>query len=231
MRLSGLLILVGTLVGLNGCKPNIPRPGLSESTERTEAQPPVTPQTSADLRPLVVCFGDSLTAGFGADPGSSYPDFLQKDLDAKGYKYRVVNEGVSGNTSKDGVERLPGIVAMKPAIVVVEFGGNDGLRGVDVQVTRGNLANIVQTLQSAGAKIVLAGITLPPDYGADYIQQFTRNYTSIARQFRVPLLPFLLQGVYGVDGMMQADRTHATAKGNEVVARNVLPYLLPLLRK
>ena len=204
-------------------------PQSNESRVRT--QTPAEAQTSTDTRPLIVCFGDSLTAGFGADPGASYPDYLQQDLDGVGYRYRVVNEGVSGNTSKDGVERLAGIVAMKPSIVVVEFGGNDGLRGLKVRVTRENLATIVQTLQASGAKVVLAGITLPPDYGEDYIKQFTGNYASVGKQFHVPVLPFLLQGVYGVDGMMQADRTHATAKGNEVVARNVLPYVLPLLKK
>jgi acyl-CoA thioesterase-1 len=179
----------------------------------------------------VVCFGDSLTAGFGADPGASYPDYLQKDLDAAGYHYRVVNEGVSGNTTKDGVERLPGVVAMKPNVVVVEFGGNDGLRGLKVQDTRDNLAKIVQALKSSGAKVVIAGISLPPDYGEDYIKQFTASYAALGKQFNAPVLPFLLKNVYGVEGMMQADRTHATAAGNEIVARNVFAYLTPLLKR
>ncbi len=179
----------------------------------------------------MVCFGDSLTAGYGEDPGASYPDYLQKDLDAAGYRYRVVNEGVSGNTTKDGVERLPVIVAMKPAVVVVEFGGNDGLRGLKVQTTRDNLAKILETLKASGAKVVIAGISLPPDYGADYVAQFTGNYASLGKQFNLPVLPFLLKDVYGVDGMMQADRTHATAMGNQVVAKNVLHYVTPLLKK
>jgi acyl-CoA thioesterase-1 len=178
-----------------------------------------------------VCFGDSLTAGYGEDPGASYPDYLQKDLDAEGYRYRVVNEGVSGNTSKDGVERLAGIVAMKPAVVVVEFGGNDGLRGLKTETTRDNLAKILSGLKAAGTKVVIAGISLPPDYGPDYVKAFTANYSSLGKQFNLPVLPFLLQNVYGVDGMMQGDRTHATARGNEVVAKNVLPYVTPLLRK
>ena len=90
-----------------------------------------------------MCFGDSLTAGYGADEGQSYPDFLQKDLDAEGFHYRVVNEGISGNTTKDGIDRLPGILAMKPAVVVLEFGGNDGLRGLKVQTTRTNLDTMI----------------------------------------------------------------------------------------
>ena len=202
----------------------------AEKPDPTPLTPGLATQAAIDPRPLVVCFGDSLTAGFGADEGSSYPDFLQKDLDRDGFPYRVVNEGISGNTTKDGVERLAGVIAMKPEVVVVEFGGNDGLRGVKVETTRKNLAGMIATLQAAGIKVVLAGITLPPDYGPDYIRNFNANYATLARQYNVPLLPFLLNHVYGVNGMMQADNTHATDKGNQVVAGNVLPLVEPLLK-
>jgi acyl-CoA thioesterase-1 len=184
-----------------------------------------------DDRPVLVCFGDSLTAGLGTDPGQSYPDYLQADLDKLHYHYRVVNQGISGNTTKDGVERLPDVLALHPAVAVVEFGGNDGLRGLPIEDTRANLDRIVGTLKGAGIKVALAGITLPPDYGPDYIQQFNETYQVLAKKYRVPMLPFLLSNVYGVPGMMQADRTHATAKGNAVVARNVVPLILPLLKK
>ena len=120
---------------------------------------------------------------------------------------------------------------MKPAIVVVEFGGNDGLRGLRIEDSRANLDKIVATLKSSGARVVLAGITLPPDYGQDYIRQFNETYVLLAKKFQVPLMPFLLQGVFGVDGMMQRDRTHATAEGNKVVAENVLSLIQPLLKK
>jgi acyl-CoA thioesterase-1 len=196
------------------------------------AQPKAAPPSSRnDHRPLLVCFGDSLTAGAGVDPGQSYPDDLQTLLDQRHIRYRVDNQGVSGNTTKDGVQRLPQILALHPAVAVVEFGGNDGLRGLPIADTRANLDRIVATLQRAGIRIALAGITLPPDYGPDYIQQFNQTYTRIAKKYRVPLLPFLLKDVYGVPGMMQSDRTHATAKGNQVVARNVLALVLPLLKK
>jgi acyl-CoA thioesterase-1 len=188
-------------------------------------------EKSSDTRPLLVCFGDSLTAGRGTEPGQSYPDYLQADLDKLHYKYRVGNEGISGDTTKDGVERLPDILALHPAVVVVEFGGNDGLRGLPIADTRANLDEIVGTLKRAGIKVALAGITLPPDYGPDYIQKFNETYTLLAKKYRVPMLPFLLKNVYGVPGMMQADRTHATAKGNEIVARNVVPLVAPLLKK
>jgi acyl-CoA thioesterase-1 len=205
-----------------------PAQSRAQSKALSKAAPKAAP---ADRRPLLVCFGDSLTAGAGTGPGESYPDYLQSALDQRHIHYRVDNQGISGNTTKDGLQRLPGILALHPAVVLVEFGGNDGLRGLPIADTRANLDQIVATLQHSGARVALAGITLPPDYGPDYIRQFDQTYTLIAKKYRVPLLPFLLQNVYGVPGMMQPDRTHATAAGNRIVARNLLPLLLPLLKK
>jgi acyl-CoA thioesterase-1 len=216
---------------------NDPRYASGPSPAGDPSEPPApdtrtpAPALANDPRPIIACFGDSLTAGYGADPGQSYPDYLQAMLDSSGYRYRVLNEGISGNTTKDGVERLSGVLALHPAIVVVEFGGNDGLRGLRIEDSRANLDRIVSTLQSSGTRVVLAGITLPPDYGPDYIQQFNDTYGLLAKKYHVPLLPFLLQNVYGVEGMMQRDRTHATAAGNKIVAKNVLPLITPLLKK
>jgi acyl-CoA thioesterase-1 len=120
---------------------------------------------------------------------------------------------------------------MKPAIVIVEFGGNDGLRGFRIEDSRANLDQIVSALKGSGARIVLAGITLPPNYGPDYIRQFNETYILLAKKYDVPLFPFLLKGVYGVDGMMQADNTHATAEGNKIVAKSIFSLILPLLKK
>ncbi len=184
-----------------------------------------------DNRPVILAFGDSLTAGFGADAGSSYPDYLQKDLDAQGYSYQVINQGISGNTTKDGADRVQDALQLKPVLVIVAFGGNDGLRGLPIASTRANLDLIVSTLMHAGVKVVLGGITLPPNYGADYIKQFNQTYALLASRYHVPMLPFLLQGVYGVAGGMQADGIHATDQGNAQVAKNLLPLIVPLLRK
>jgi acyl-CoA thioesterase-1 len=129
------------------------------------------------------------------------------------------------------VARLPDVLALHPVVAVVEFGGNDGLRGLPIEDTRANLDQIVSTLQRAGTKVALAGITLPPDYGPDYIQRFDETYSLIAKKYHVPMLPFLLQNVYGVPGMMQRDSTHATARGNQVVARNVVALVTPLLKR
>jgi acyl-CoA thioesterase-1 len=236
--LSVLALLV-TVLSLSGCRSErVTKPvepvdssqAISE-TEAPVAVPPTALRAAVDKRPVIVCFGDSLTAGYGTDLGQSYPDYLQTDLNAEGYNYRVVNEGISGNTTKDGVDRVDRVLALKPAVVVVEFGGNDGLRGLRIEDSRTNMDKIVGTLKASGTKVVLAGITLPPDYGPDYIKQFNDTYAMLAAKYHVPLLPFLLKGVFGVDGMMQADRTHATNAGNQVVAKNVLPLVTPLLKK
>lgn len=179
----------------------------------------------------MVCFGDSLTAGYGVDPAASYPADLQRLLNAQGYRYHVLNAGISGNTTKDGLDRVQLILALHPRIVVVEFGGNDGLRGLPIQQTQANLAAIIQQLQQGGARVVLAGITLPPDYGPDYIRSFNAIYPALARRFRVPLLPFLLRNVYGVPGDIQNDGIHPTAQGDRQVALNVEALLRPLLKK
>lgn len=248
--LSSVLLATLALATLGGCRADQASKQSSELGARSNADPaplsaaspspasspqpdttaPV-PASSSERRPLLVCFGDSLTAGFGAEPGSSYPDFLQRDLDRAGYHYHVVNQGVSGNTTKDGLERVNHVVALHPALVVVEFGGNDGLRGLPITDSRRNLDSILAALKSSGAEIALAGITLPPDYGPDYIHQFTDTYVVLAKKYHVPLLPFILQGAYGVDGMMQADGIHATARGNEIVAQGVFALVKPLLDK
>jgi acyl-CoA thioesterase-1 len=142
-----------------------------------------------------------------------------------------VNSGISGNTSKDGVDRIERVLAKHPKLVVVEFGGNDGLRGLPLEQTKANIAEMIEQLQNAGATVALAGITLPPDYGKDYIAKINAIYPELAKKYHVRLLPFLLQDVYGVPGDMQADATHATAKGNKQVALNVEKLVLPLLKK
>lgn len=230
-----LCILAGVTAIATGCKsnPSTPHAEPATSPAATTNSPAATPSASTnakDDRPVLVCFGDSLTAGYGADAGSSYPDYLQSDLDARGYSYHVVNEGISGNTTKDGVDRLDRVLRLKPALVVVEFGGNDGLRGLPIEQSRANLDTILKTLTASGTRVVLAGITLPPNYGPDYIHQFNATYTLLAKKYRVPMIPFLLQGVFGVPGMMQADQTHATDAGNQIVAQNVLALISPLLK-
>lgn len=185
---------------------------------------------SADTRPVIVAFGNSLTAGFGAETGSSYPDFLQQELDRHGLHWRVVNAGVSGDTTTDGVNRLGEVLGYKPSIVILEFGGNDGLRGLPLETTRANLDRMTAELHKAGVRVVLAGMTLPPNYGPEYIRPFERMYVDVAAKYNLPRIRFLLEGVGGNSTLMQRDGLHATAEGNAMVARNVFKTLQPLLK-
>lgn len=213
---------------LSGCKAD------GGKADPASAPAPTQRPTTADIadqRPLIVCFGDSLTAGYGTDPGEAYPDYLQTLLTRDGYPYHVVNAGISGNTTKDGLDRLPRLIARKPALVVLEFGGNDGLRGLPLEQTEANLASMVRQLQAAQVPVALAGITLPPNYSASYIKQFNAMYTTLAAKNHLPFLPFLLKGVYGTPGSMQDDATHATAQGNKQVAANVEKLITPLLHR
>jgi acyl-CoA thioesterase I len=182
-------------------------------------------------QPTIVCFGDSLTAGFGLDPGKSYPDLLQKELDREGYRYRVVNLGVSGDTTQDGVARLGTALAEHPRIVVLEFGANDGLRGLPVPLAESNLARMVEALRKGGAQVVLAGMTLPPNYGPEYVKRFDAMFTDLAKRYQLPLIPFLLEGVATKPNLMQGDGLHPNAEGTRVVVQNVMRAVGPLLRK
>jgi acyl-CoA thioesterase-1 len=192
--------------------------------------PANTPASRPDNRKVLVAFGDSLTAGFGAPPGKSYPDFLQQEIDRKGYPWRVVNQGTSGDTSTDGLARLPEALDLHPQIVVLELGANDGLRGIPIDRMRDNIEQMIQAFQKAGATVVLAGMTLPPNYGREYISGFEATYRDLAKQYRLTIIPFLLEGVGGHADLMQGDGLHPTAEGNRRVAANVMRTIQPLLK-
>lgn len=169
-----------------------------------------------------------MTAGVA---GRSYPDQLQDLLDQNAYHYRVDNQGVSGDTTTDGLARIDNVIAAKPALVVLEFGGNDGLRGVPVAEIRSNLQEMITRLQAAHLPVVLLGITLPPNYGADYVKAFTAMYPSVAEQNHLRYIPFLLLNVYKHAEMMQPDGIHPDGLGNHVVAQDVLQLIQPVLSK
>jgi acyl-CoA thioesterase-1 len=191
----------------------------------------VRPATAAGPR-LLVCFGDSITAGYGLSDGQAYSFDLQKDLSAEGYRYRVLNRGTSGATTKDAVASLPGILSLHPDVVIVEFGGNDGLRGLPLDQTRRNLDHVLDALAAAHIRVLLAGITLPPNYGADYIQSFARVYRDVAAAHpHDAFVPMIYKDLVRVSGTIQADGIHPTAKGSAILARTLLPALRPLLVK
>jgi acyl-CoA thioesterase I len=180
---------------------------------------------------VIVAFGDSLTAGFGVDPELAWPAVLQERLAREGYPYRVVNAGVSGDTTAGALRRVAWVLRAQPEVVVVAFGANDGLRGQPVAAMQANLAEIVARLQAAGTRVLLAGMRVPPNYGAEYTQAFRRAFVEVARQAKVPLMPFLLDGVAADPRLNQADGIHPNAEGHRLVAERVWPYLLPLLKK
>lgn len=190
----------------------------------------VLPLQAAD-RPLLVCYGDSITAGYGLAEGQAYPDFLQKLLDEHGYHYKVVNQGTSGATSKDALAGLPYLLRLHPAIVIVEFGGNDGLRGLPVDQTRKNLDQVLTGLERAHVKVLLAGITLPPDYGQDYIRSFDAIFRELAAKHHDAVVPMIYKNLVNVPGTIQSDGIHPTAKGSAIIADTIFPVLKPLLRK
>jgi len=200
----------------------------SETTSEDERGLPHS-LDSRDNRPVIVAFGDSLTAGLRVDPDLNYPSQLQRKIDAGGYRYKVVNAGVSGETSSQGLNRIRTIIDLRPSIVIVELGANDGLRGLPAETTRRNLAAIVQGLQSAGAKVVLAGMRVPPNYGPQYTSTFRNTFKDVAKQYDVPLIPFFLEGVGGNAELNQDDGIHPTAEGYKIVVENVWAVLQPLL--
>ncbi len=180
-------------------------------------------------RPRVVAFGNSLTAGLGVSPEEAYPAQLQRQLDAAGYRYQVINAGVSGDTTAGGVRRVDWILTSHPSLVILELGANDGLRGIAPEQTKANLEQIITRLQAAGVTVVLTGMTLPPNYGADYIQRFSAIFPDLARRYHVVLMPFFLEGVAAQAGLNQADGIHPTAAGYRLIVENLLRVLEPVL--
>jgi acyl-CoA thioesterase I len=180
---------------------------------------------------VIVAFGDSLTAGLGVAADDAYPARLDARLRREGYSYRVVNAGVSGDTTAGGLRRVDWVLRARPEIVILALGANDGLRGQSVRAMRENLQAIIARLRAAGAKVLLAGMRLPPNYGDDYARQFAAVFPDLARQERVPLAPFLLDGVAAVSALNQPDGIHPNADGHRVIAERLWPYLEPLLRR
>jgi acyl-CoA thioesterase-1 len=219
------------LLALALCACSKPSPEAHEA-QAPAAQSPAPPNiaSSQDHRKVLVVFGDSLAAGFGLDPGLSFPDDLQKKLDAQGYAWHVMNLGISGDTTEGGVARMDSATSLKPGIVILELGGNDGLRGLPLTVTRQNLDTMIETFKRAGARVVLAGMTLPPNYGAEYIGDFEKIYKDAAAKYHLVFIPFLLSDIVTRDlRYLQRDGIHPTAEGAEIVSGTVLRAVKPLL--
>ncbi|HJO24775.1 MAG: arylesterase [Myxococcota bacterium] len=197
-----------------------------------DAVAPASAQREPDGRPVVLFLGTSLTAGYGLPSNEAFPALLQQRIDAAGLAYRVVNAGVSGDTSAGGLSRLGWLLRLPLAVLVVELGANDMLRGLDVGALQRNLTAIVERAQAAhpGVRVVVVGMRAPPNLGGAYVDAFETVYSQLAQEHDATLVPFLLEGVAAVPQLNQPDGIHPNAEGQRRVAETVWPALSPLLR-
>jgi acyl-CoA thioesterase-1 len=227
VRLAGLALLGALALGAcrGGGRPE------AQASPSASATPAPTAAAPADTRPVILCVGTSLTAGLGLDPQEAYPALLQQKIDAAGLRYRVVNAGVSGETSAGARRRMGWLMRQPVAVLLVETGANDGLRGQDPAATRENIQAILGEArrQSPPPKLVLAAMEALPNYGEEYRRRFRALYPELARANGATLVPFLLDGVAGDARLNQADGVHPTAEGQRRVAENVWKVLQPLL--
>jgi len=186
-----------------------------------------SPQLAAAGRgPSVLVVGDSLSAAFGIAQEESWVALLGERLRAKGYGYGVVNASITGDTTTGGLKRLPRALELhRPAVVIIELGGNDGLRGTPVAVMRGNLARMIELSQAAGARVVLTGIQIPTNYGGPYTRSFAAVYPELAKQYGTGLVGFILDGIAMDMSLFQADGIHPTAEAQKIIVDNVWPAL------
>jgi acyl-CoA thioesterase-1 len=198
--------------------------------EQAAPQPAIRPEVP-DNRKVLLVVGDSISAGFGVPVGASFPSVMQRTLDAEKLPWRVVNQGISGDTTSGGAARITAGINAMPKVVLLELGGNDGLRGLPLATTRANLEKMITVYQKAGAQVVLAGMTLPPNYGPDYIKGFEQMYKDLAAKYKVKLIPFLLADMITKDlRYFQPDGIHPTEEGAEIVADTALKTIRPLLK-
>jgi len=185
------------------------------------------PVDSSTQKKTILFFGNSLTAGYGVDPSEAYPALIQDKIDSLHLNYKVINAGVSGETTSDGNSRVDWILKQPVDIFVLELGGNDGLRGIPLSVTEKNLQSIIDKVKAKypGSKIILEGIQIPPNMGQDYTTQFRKIYPQLASKNKIELIPFLLKGVGGDPKLNQRDGIHPTAEGHKIVAENVWEVL------
>ena len=222
-------VLIASIALLAAC-------GHQDPAHRPEPEPSaaeITDTGSAgdDPRPVVVAFGDSLTAGHGVAADETYPAYLQSELDRRGIPFRVVNEGVSGDTTARALSRVDSALAHDPEWVVLALGANDGLRGLPLDAMELNLREMIQRFRDDGTRVLLAGMMLPRNYGPDYVQQFEAVYPRLAEELGVALVPFLLENVAMVRALNNRDGIHPNAGGNEIVARQVAEVFEKIVSK
>jgi len=226
-----ILVVVAAALVMGGCGGRTISPTPSPAATTAAAKAAKAPEVDRTGWPVIVAFGDSLTFGQGVPFEQNYPSRLQARLDQLGYKYRVVNAGISGDTSSGGLTRVETVLRHKPAVVILELGANDGLQGRSVPKMKENLAAIIERVQQEQIRVVLAGIQIPPNYGPDYTQAFRQTFADLAEQYKTPFIPFILDGVAARPELNQTDGIHPTAEGYVYVVENVLKVLRPLLKQ
>ena len=181
--------------------------------------------------PVLLVLGDSLSAGYGMDREDSWVHLLERRLQQHGHDYQILNSSISGDTTQGGLSRLPRLLdRYRPEWVIIELGGNDGLRGINPGVTRQNMTQMIEYSLDAGARVLLAGIRLPPNYGTAYLEQFESIYADLAGEYNILLVPFFMDGVVFEPGYMQDDGIHPNEKGQPVLLDNVWKVLAPALQ-
>ncbi|GAB3894203.1 arylesterase [Spirosoma agri] len=205
----------------------------NESTATTDSSKATNTQLATPAKkPIILFYGNSLTAGYGVEPAQAFPALVGQKIDSAGLNYQVVNAGLSGETTAGGKSRISWVMRQPVAVFVLELGGNDGLRGVPLKDTRQNLQAIVDTvrLKSPQATIVLAGMQIPPNLGTDYTREFRGLFKELADKNKLVLIPFLLEGVGGIAKLNQPDGIHPTPAGHKLVANTVWGVLKPVLK-
>ncbi|MEN8787942.1 MAG: arylesterase [Flavobacteriaceae bacterium] len=217
------------LLFLFGCgDTNTKKPGVDSS----DALNTSTEIIASAKNKVIIFFGDSLTAGYQLDPQEAFPALIQQKIDSLQWGYTVINAGLSGETTSGGRNRINWILNQKTDVFILELGANDGLRGIPLSETRENLQAMIDTVQSkdADTKIILAGMQIPPNLGQDYTAEFRQIFIDLARENKLPLIPFLLEGVAGNPNLNLADGIHPNIEGHRIVATNVWNTLEPLIR-
>jgi acyl-CoA thioesterase I len=225
------LALFALTLSLSSCQNSGPPQGQQDLTLKTNTSATPAPvSTKLEELPVIVAFGDSLTAGFGLSEDEKFPSLLQRKLDEKGLRYRVINAGISGDTSAGGVRRIDWSLQGNVKFLILELGANDALRGQPVAETKKNLAQIIERAQARGATVVLAGMEAPPNMGEAYARAFRQAYRELADRYKVAFIPFVLEGVGGLANLNQPDGIHPNAEGEKIMTENVWRVLEPLLQ-
>ncbi len=222
--------VAGVIAALaTGCGAGAPASAPPAASGAAPASAPPAAPAPAAARPRIVFLGDSLTAGYGLDKAQAVPSLIQARLDREGYRYEVVNAGVSGDTSAGGVSRLDWSLDGDVKVLVVELGGNDGLRGLPVEALKQNLTTIITRARARGITVLLTGMEAPPNFGPAYTKAFRQVFIDLATEYRLPFVPFYLEGVAGNPALNIADGIHPNPEGARIVEQTIWRALEPLI--